>query len=70
MSDEYVPMKIEIAEDCLIQAKVRIDRIKAIADSLVTLDRNGRTDELHDATIGDLMNMVETQAIEAKDFLA
>lgn len=38
---------IEMAEENLIFAKERLDRIKAIADSLTTLERNGYTDELY-----------------------
>jgi len=69
MTDEYVPMKIKISEDDVIQAKVRLDRIKAIADSLTTIDRNGYTDELNKRTIHDLMETIDSQANEAKALL-
>ena len=65
----YTPSKIQFDEDDVIQAKVRLGRIKAIADSLVTLDREGYTDCLYKNTIGHLMDAIDSQVEEAKTLL-
>ena len=46
---------IPMPEENLIFAKERLDRIKAIADTLTTLERNGYTDELYEGSLHHLM---------------
>lgn len=60
---------VPMAEENLIFAKERLDRIKAIADSLITLERNGYTDELCEGSVGHLMGAIEGLAEEAKALL-
>ena len=61
---------VTLSEDDVIQAKVRLDRIRAIADSVATIDRNGYTDELFNGTILNLMNAIDDLVEEGKQFLA
>ena len=69
MTHKYVPIKVEIDEDYVIQAKVRLDRIKAIAESLVTVDREGDLDSLDEHTVLNLIEIIDSQADEAKALL-
>ena len=61
---------VTLPEDDVIQAKVRLDRIRAIADSVATVDRKGYTDELLNGTILNLMNAIDDLVEEGKHFLA
>ncbi len=69
MTDDYVGIKVQFDEDDVIQAKVRLDRIKAIADTLTTIDRNGYADELSRHTVMNMMETIDAQANEAKGLL-
>lgn len=65
-----VTRPVTLPEDDVIQAKVRLDRIRAIADSVATVDRNGYTDELFNGTILNLMNTIDDLVEEGRHFLA
>lgn len=46
-----------------------MDRIKAIADLLTTVERNGYTDELFEGTLLNLMETIDGLVEQAKDLL-
>ena len=69
MSGECKEGKIRFDEDDVIQAKVRLDRIKAIFDALTTVGRNGYTDALYEPTVHNLMETIEDQVHQAKALL-
>lgn len=69
MTDASDIRPVYLPEDDVIQAKVRLDRIKAIADSLATVERNGYTDELFEETILNLMETINGLVEEAKALL-
>ena len=69
MSDDYKSAKVTLDEDDVIQAKVRLDGIKAIADSLITIDREGWTDGLYKHTVLNLMETIDRQVNEATALL-
>ena len=71
MTHKYIPIKVEIDEDYVIQAKVRLDRIKAVADSLMTIDRDSDIDieGLYKHTVHGLMEVIDSQVDEAKEYL-
>ena len=67
---EPVPSNpVTLQEDDVIQAKERLNRIKAIADLLATVDRNGYTDELLEGPIRNLANAIDSLVEEGKDLL-
>ena len=66
---KYIPMKVEIDEDDVIQATVRLDRIKAVADSLMTIDHDSDIEGLYKYTIHGLMEVIDSQVDEAKEYL-
>ena len=69
MTCKYIPNKVQLDEDDVIQATVRLDRIKALADTLTTIDRNGYSDELYGRSILNLMETIDSQVNEAKALL-
>ena len=69
MTDTSDIRPVYLPEDDVIQAKVRLDRIKAIADSLTTVERNGYTDELFEGTILNLMETIDGLVEESKELL-
>ncbi len=66
---EYKPAKIEFDEDDVIWAKESLKRIKAIADVLTNLERNGYTDELFDGSLHGLMGVIDHEVETAKKLL-
>lgn len=70
MTDSAQGNAISLPEDDVMQAKIRLDRIRAIANSVATVDRNGYTDELFNGTILNLMNTIDDLVEEGKQFLA
>lgn len=60
---------IPMSEENLIFAKDRLDRIKAIADTLTTLERNGYTDELYEGSLRHLMETIDGLVEEGKELL-
>ena len=69
MSGEIKEGEVGFSEDDVIRIKVHLDRIRAVANSLITVDRNGYTDELCERTIHDLMGVIESQVEEARALL-
>ena len=69
MTGATIDRPVRLAEDDVIQAKVRLDRIKAIADSLATVERNGYTDELFEGTVVNLMDEIDSLVEEGKGLL-
>ncbi len=69
MTAESDTRPVSLDEDDVIQAKVRLDRIKAIADLLATVERNGDTDELFEGTILSLTVAIDDLVEEGKQLL-
>lgn len=69
MSGEIKEGPVGFDEEDVIRTKVHLDRIKAVADSITNIARNGYTDELYDRTIHDLMGVIESQVEEARALL-
>lgn len=60
---------LDLSEDNLIWAKESMKRIKAIANTLTTLERNGHTDELFEGTLHGLMGAIDSEADKALELL-
>ena len=69
MTDASDIRPVYLPEDDVIQAKVRLDRIKAIADLLATVERNGYADELFEGTILSLTGAIDDLVEEGKQLL-